>query len=117
VVQKPVQDIVTSLLCATFILLLAGAGVMMTVHLPQSGVGWFEVDLTRVDADNPRASLVNRSPPAGNGLIGCEVLYQQASLGRAQLASFSEPEPDDVAALYYAVYICTGVSITTGSYI
>ena len=115
--QKPMQDIVTSLLFATFILLVAVAGVMTVVFLPQSGVVQADMALSRVHADKLDAPPASVPAQESNGYNDCEVIYQQASLGREYVVSSSEPEQDAMAALYYAVYTCTGASATTGSYI
>ena len=54
------QDIVTSILFATFLLLVAVTGVMIVVFLPQSGIVPSDMALTSVHTDNldaPSASM------------------------------------------------------------
>jgi len=115
--QKPLQDIVTSIFVVTFILLVAVTGVMTVVFLPQSGIVPSDMVLTSVRTDNLDAPSASMPAQESSGFNDCEVIYQQASLGRERVVSSSEPEEDAMAALYYAVYTCTGASATTGSYI
>ena len=115
--QKPVQDIVTSILFATFILLFAVTGVMTVVFLPQSGIVSSDIALTTVHTDNLDAPSAGMPAQQSSGFNDCEVVYQQASLGRERVVSSSEPEQDAMAGLYYAVYTCTGAAAITGSYI
>jgi len=115
--QKPMQDIVTSILFATFLLLVAVTGVMIVVFLPQSGIVPSDMALTSVHTDDLDAPSASMPVQESGGFNDCEVVYQQASLGREHAVNSSEPEQDAMAALYYAVYTCTGASATTGSYI
>jgi hypothetical protein len=107
VVLKPAQDVVTSIFFMTFILLVAAAGVMTVVFLPQSGLIQSDVALTRIYTDNLDAPSASMPAQETNRFIDCEVIYQQASLDSESAVNTSEPGQDAMAALYYAVYTCT----------
>jgi hypothetical protein len=116
-VLKPKQDTVTSILFAISILFVAVTGAMAVMLLSSSGSSWSNVTMSRVSADEAAAPSAGIHAQIYNGFNDCEVVYQQGSLGSTQLAGSSAAEPDIMGELYYAVYICTGVSLTTGSYI
>ena len=115
--QKPMQDTVTSILFATFILLVAVIGVMTVVFLPQPGIIQSDVALTRVYADNLDALPASVLAQESNGFNDCEVIYQQISQSSEYAIISSETGQDAIATLYYAVYTCTGSYATVGSYI
>ena len=113
-VLKLKQDTVTSLLLAMFIMAVAVAGTMTAGVLPTSGGGWSDVTLTRVDADAPAA---NRWSQGSDGFNSCEAVYRQAAQGGMELAGSSAAADAVMGELHYAVYTCTGNTITTGGYI
>ena len=113
-VLKLKQDTVTSLLLAMSIMVVAVVGTMTAAVLPSSGGGWFDVTLTSVDADTRAA---DRWPQGSDGYNSCEVVYRQAAQGGMELAGSSAAEDAVMGELHYAVYTCTGSTLTTGSYI
>ena len=116
-VPKLKQDTVTSILFAMFILFITVTGMMTVALLPPSGGGWSDGILTRVYTDDLDAPLAHMQTQGSNGFNGCGVIYQQASLGRTQVAGSSAAEHAVMGNLYPAVYTCTGRTITTDSYI
>lgn len=113
-VLKLKQDTVTSLLLAMFIMVVAVAGAMTAAVLPPSSGGWSDSTLTRVDADAPGA---NRWSQGSGGFNSCEAVYRQAAQGRMELAGSSAAGDAVMGELHYAVYTCTGRTITTDGYI
>lgn len=117
-VLKLKQDTVTSILFAIFILLVAVTGATTVVLLlPPSGDGWSRVTLNRMYADDAAVPPAASRGQLRDGFSECEVIYQQRSPGRMQQAGSSAAGHDVMGDLHYAVYTCTGLSITSGSYI
>ena len=113
-VLKLKQDTVTSLLLAMFIMVVAVAGAMTATGLPSSGGGWSDVNLTRAAAESRAA---DGGSQGSDGFNGCEAVYRQAAQGGMELAVSSAAEDAVMGELHYAVYTCTGRTLTTNSYI
>ena len=116
-VQKPIQNIFTVVFFMTFILVVVMAGVMAVTVLEELGIVQSGMILTSVDTDSTDSPPKSIPVHEYGRYNDCEVIYQQASQ-RSEFATISsETDEDGMATLYYAVYICTGSSVTAGSYI
>jgi len=130
-VQKPMQDIYTSLLFVAFILIIALTGVQAVTVLDQSGIIQSGISMTSVHSDDLNLSAVDMMVDENDADDECEVVYHLASRGSEHAVGYypyagvsssagflsSETEQDDMGSLYYAVYTCTGISVVAEGYI
>ena len=136
---KPKQDIYTSFLLVAFILIIVLAVVQALTILERSGIIRSGTFVTSMQTDNLNLSAANIMATENTDNDGCEIIYHQASRGseyavgsnpyartsssavfldsrRATVIS-SETQEDDMGSLFYAVYICTGISLIADGYI
>ena len=129
--QKPMQDIYTSLIFVAFSLIIVLAGVQAVAVLDQTGIIQSDISMTSVQSDDLNLSAVDMTVYESRADDECEVIYQLASQGSEHAVGYhpyagvsssagflsSETEQDDMGNLYYAVYTCTGISVIADGYI
>ena len=137
--QKPMQDIYTSLIFVAFSLIIVLAGVQAVTVLDQTGIIQSGISMTSVQSDDLNLSAVDMTVYESHADDECEVIYHLASQGSEHAVGYhpyagvsssagflnsrhatvisSETEQDDMGSLYYAVYTCTGISVVADGYI
>jgi len=136
VVQKPVQDIYTSALSISFVMLTVFGGVQAVHVLEQTGL--LQVAASPVSMAGDAIDMLAEDMYAADesSVNECELISHRASQGNVFLDGYpylvaerenasgskamhaaTEEETDAMGDLYYALYTCNGSDVIAGGYI
>lgn len=129
--QKPVQDLYTSALSISFVMLTLFGGVQAVRVLEQTGLlqvaaspvstGGDAIEMFAADeASVNECELV--SHPASQGSVYLDgyphlVVDKENTSGVKTMHASNEEETDAMGNLYYALYSCSGSDVIAGGYI